>query len=150
MTENTINNSWEKNNLLNKFKETRQTYDKDRLIREVVKNLKNNDFKILAVRKMSLERGYGEADISYKGLEHPLIIDWHSSLGWSYPTPYDFYFNYYFNNPYKGTYKDDYRFIRDMNQSHFRFWFDDPTQDEIRALDNVCNKIKKFIKDSVK
>ena len=66
MTENTMNNSWKKNNLLGRLKEARMTFDEDRLIRDVVKNLKNNDFEILAVRKISPETGYASADISYK------------------------------------------------------------------------------------
>ena len=150
MTENTMNNSWKKNNILGRFKEARMTFDEDRLIRDVVKNLKNNDFEILAVRKISPETGYASADISYKGLEHPLVIDWHSSSGWAWPTPYDLYFNYYFNNPYDGPYKNDYSFAISMSQSNLRFWFDDPTPDEVKALQNACDKIRKFIKDSMK
>ena len=150
MTENTTNNSWKKNNLLGRFKEAGPILDKDRLIREVVKNLKNNDFEVLAIRKISPKTGYAAADISYKGLEHPLVVEWHSSSGWDWPTIYDIYFKYYFNNPYDGPYKNDYSFARSMNESHLRFWFDDPTSDEVKALQNACDKIRKFIKDSMK
>ena len=150
MTENTTNNSWKKNNLLGRFKEAGPILDKDKIIREVVKNLKNNDFEVLAIRKISPKTGYAAADISYKGLEHPLVADWHSSSGWAWPTSYDLHFNYYFNNPYDGPYKNDYAFARDMNQSYLRFWFDDFTPDEVRALENACDKIRKFIKDSIK
>lgn len=150
MTENMTNNSWKKNNLLGRFKEDRMTSDKDKIIRDVVKNLKNNDFEVLAVHKLSPENVHGKADISYKGLEHPLVVDWYSSSGWAWPTIYDIRFNYYFNNPYDGPYKNDYSFTRDMNQSYLRFWFDNPTSDEIKALHNVCDKIREFIKDSVK
>lgn len=140
---------WENNNTLSKYKESGVILDKrDRLIMEVVKNLKNNDFEVLAVRKISPENGH--ADISYKGLKHPLVVDWHSSSGWAWPTSYDLHFNYYFNNPYDGPYKNDYAFARDMNQSYLRFWFDDLTPDEVRALENACDKIRKFIKDSTK
>lgn len=147
MTENMMDSSWKKNNFLDGFKEAT---DKDRLIREVVKNLKNNDFEVLAVRKISPETGHGQADISYKGLEHPLVVDWYSSSGWAWPTSYDLHFNYYFHSPYDGPYKNDYAFARDMNQSYLRFWFDDLTSDEVKALDNACDKIRKFIKDSMK
>ena len=41
---------WENNNTLSKYKESGVILDKrDRLIMEVVKNLKNNDFEVLAV-----------------------------------------------------------------------------------------------------
>ena len=146
MAENMMDSNWKKNNFLGRFKEAGPTLDKrDKLIREVVKNLKNNDFEILAVRKISLENG--QADISYKGLEHPLVADWHSSSGWAWPTSYDLHFNYYFNNPYDGPYKNDYAFARDMSQSYLRFWFDDLTPDEVRALENACDKIREFIED---
>ena len=150
MTENTTNNSWKKNNLLGRFKEAGPILDKDRLIREVVKNLKNNDFEVLAIRKISPKTGYAAVDISYKGLEHPLVVDWHSDSGWTWPYYFNLYFNYYFNNPYDGPYKNDYSFARSMNDSHLRFWFDDPTSDEVKALQNACDKIRKFIKDSMK
>lgn len=140
-----MDNSWKKNNFLGRFKEAGLILDKDRVIREVVKNLKNNDFEILAVRKISPETGYGEADINYRGLEHPLVVDWHSSSGWAWPTSSDLHFNYYFNSPYDGPYKNDYIFARDANQSHFRFWFNDLTPDEVKALDNTCDKIREFI-----
>ena len=75
MTRNTMDNCWKKNSFLGRFNEAGPILDKrDRLIREVVKNLKNNDFEVLAVRKISPENG--QADISYKGLEHPLVVDW--------------------------------------------------------------------------
>ena len=146
MAGNTMDNYWKKNNFLGRFNEAGQILDKrDRLIGEVVKNLKNNDFEVLAVRKISPENG--QADISYKGLEHPLVADWHSSSGWAWPTSYDLCFNYYFHSPYDGPYKNDYAFARDMDQSYLRFWFDDFTPDEVRALENACDKIRKFIKD---
>ena len=142
---------WENNNTLSKYKESGVILDKrDRLIREVVKNLKNNDFEVLAIRKISPKTGYAAADISYKGLEHPLVVDWHSDSGWTWPYYFNLYFNYYFNNPYDGPYKDDYTFTMCMNESHLRFWFDDPTSDELKALHNTCDKIRKFIKDSMK
>ena len=147
MTENIMDNSWKKNNSLSRFKEAGLILDKDRVIEKVVKNLKDNDFEVLAVRKISPETGYGEADINCKELGHPLVVDWHSSSGWTWPTSSDLYFMYYFNSPYDGSYKNDYRFARDANQSHFRFWFNDPTPDEVRALDNACDKIRGFIED---
>ena len=69
MTGNTMDNCWKKNSFLGRFNEAGPILDKrDRLIGEVVKNLKNNDFEVLAVRKISPENG--KADIceidSYK------------------------------------------------------------------------------------
>ena len=47
MTGNTTDIGWKKNNFLGRFNEAGQILDKrDRLIGEVVKNLKNNDFEV--------------------------------------------------------------------------------------------------------
>lgn len=126
--------TWKNNNTLSKLKEHNFDAVFQHKVKEMVKKLKNNDFEVLGVRPVSIDNGAGEAEIKCKifGEEKPLTVDWYSKGGWDYPGYSRFYFNYYFTG---------------SRESCYRFWFEDETSDEVKAQENLCDKIREYLKD---